>query len=129
MVTELVPMMRYINKYAKYIDTNLRMSSKARMLVRKNSGIDRNALADWNADMIEGDSVVQGEDWNWMQHAPLNNMIVQQMLMMQNDLKQDSGANQFTRGENRWWCSISQGHQHLAGGWWQDHRDAYGHAE
>ena len=99
MVTELVPMMRYINKYAKYIDTNLRMSSKARMLVRKNSGIDRNALANWNEDMIEGDSVVQGEDWNWIQHAPLNNMIVQQMLMMQNDLKQDSGANQFTRGE------------------------------
>ena len=42
------------------------------------------------------DSVVQGEDWNWMQHAPLNRMIVQQMLQMQNDLKQDSGANQFT---------------------------------
>ena len=99
MVTELVPMMRYINRYARYIDTNLRMSSKSRMLVRKNSGIDRNALADWNEDMIEGDSVVQGEDWNWMQHAPLNNMIVQQMVMMQNDLKQDSGANQFTRGE------------------------------
>lgn len=99
MVTELVPMMRYINKYARYIDTNLRMSSKARMLVRKNSGIDRNALADWNEDMIEGDSVVQGEDWNWMQHAPLNGMIVQQMLQMQNDLKQDSGTNQFTRGE------------------------------
>lgn len=99
MVTELVPMMRYINKYARYIDTNLRMSSKARMLVRKNSGIDRNALADWNEDMIEGDSVVQGEDWNWMQHAPLNGMIVQQMLQMQSDLKQDSGANQFTRGE------------------------------
>lgn len=34
-----------------------------------------------------------------MQHAPLNGMIVQQMLQMQNDLKQDSGANQFTRGE------------------------------
>lgn len=99
MVMELVPMMRYINKYARYIDTNLRMSSKARMLVRKNSGIDRGALADWNEDMIEGDSVVQGEDWNWMQHAPLNGMIVQQMLQMQNDLKQDSGANQFTRGE------------------------------
>lgn len=99
MVTELVPMMRYINRYARYIDTNLRMSSKSRMLVRKNSGIDRNALADWNEDMIEGDSVVQGEDWNWMQHAPLNSMIVQQMVLMQNDLKQDSGANQFTRGE------------------------------
>lgn len=99
MVTELTPMMRYINRYAKYIDTNLRMSSKGRMVVRKNSGIDRQALADWEQDIIEGDSVVQGEDWNWMQHAPFNGMISNQLLQFQSDLKQDAGANQFTRGE------------------------------
>lgn len=99
MVSELTPMMRYINRYAKYIDTNLRMSSKARMLVRKNSGIDREAIADWEQDIIEGDSVEQGVDWNWMQHAPFNGMISNQMLQFQSDLKQDAGANQFTRGE------------------------------
>lgn len=99
LVQELVPMQRYINRYAKYIDVNLRMSAKGRMLVRKNSGIDRNALADWSQDMIEGDSIVAGEDWAWMQHAPLNGMISQQMLQMQSDMKQDSGMNQFSRGE------------------------------
>ena len=99
MVGELVGMMRYINRYARYMDTNARMASKSRMLVRKNSGIDRRALADWSQDMIEGDSIVQGEDWGWLQHAPFGSVIVQQMLQMQNDLKMDSGANQYTRGE------------------------------
>ena len=99
MVSDLVPMMRYINRYAKYIDTNLRMSSKGRILTRRNSGIDREALADWSQDIVEGDSVIQGQDWNWMQHAPFNGMISNQMLQFQSDLKQDAGANQFTRGE------------------------------
>lgn len=99
LVSELVPMMRYINRYAKYIDTNLRMSSKGRMLTRRNAGIDREALADWKQDIVEGDHIAAGEDWAWLQHAPLNGMIVNQMLQFQSDLKQDSGANQFTRGE------------------------------
>lgn len=99
MITEFVPMMRYINRYAKYIDTNLRMSSKGRILTRRNSNIDREALADWSQDIIEGDSVVQGEDWNWMQHVPFNGMISNQMLQFQSDMKQDAGANQFMRGE------------------------------
>lgn len=100
MVSELAPMMRYINRYARYMDTNARMASKSRMLVRKSSGINRKELADWSQDMIEGDSVVQGEDWGWLQHAPFSSVIAQQMLQMQSDLKMDSGANQYTRGES-----------------------------
>ena len=96
---ELTPMMRYINRYARYIDTNLRMSSKGRMLVRRESGIDQEALRDWSKDMIEGDSVEQGRDWAWMQHVPFNGMISQQMQQFQSDMKQDSGQNQFSRGE------------------------------
>ena len=99
LVKELVPMMRYINRYAHYIDTNLRMSSKGRMLVRKGSGIDPHVIGDWNNDIIEGDRVVQGEDWNWMQHTPFNGMISNQLLQFQSDMKQDSGMNQFSRGE------------------------------
>lgn len=99
LVSELTPMMRYINRYARYIDMNLRMSSKGRILMRRGSGIDPTDIADWSKDIVEGDRVVQGEDWNWMQHAPFNGMISNQMMQFQNDLKQDSGANQFTRGE------------------------------
>ena len=88
LVSEMTPMMRYINRYADYIDTNLKMSSKSRMLVRRGSGISKKDLADWDNDLIEGNSVVQGEDWNWMQHAPFNAMIVNQMASFQNDMKQ-----------------------------------------
>ena len=100
LIKELINVQRYINKYAKYIDTNLRFSSKARMLARRNSGIDRDALADWSQDIIEGDRIIQNEDWAWLSHPPLNNMIVQQMLQMENELKNDSGMNTFSRGES-----------------------------
>lgn len=99
LVKELVTMMRYINRYAAYADMNARMSSKGRMLVRRESGIDKEALTDWQNDIIEGDRVIQGEDWNWMQTPPFNHTIVELMTMMESDLKADSGANQFTRGE------------------------------
>lgn len=100
LVQELTPMMRYINRYAAYIDANLRMSSKGRIIVRKNSGIDREAFADWEQDIVEGDAVEQGPDWNWIQNAPFNGMITQMMLEMENELKMDSGANQYSRGES-----------------------------
>ena len=99
LVHELAPMMRYINRYAAYADMNARMSSKGRMLVQRGSGIDREALADWQNDIIEGDRIEQGVAWNWMQNQPYNSTITNLMAMMQSDLKADSGANQFTRGE------------------------------
>jgi len=99
LVDELAPMMRYINRYAAYADMNARMSSKGRMLVQRGSGIDKDALTDWETDIIEGDRITQGDSWNWMQNQPFNGTITQLMTMFQSDLKADSGANQFTRGE------------------------------
>ena len=99
LVHELAPMMRYINRYAAYADMNARMSSKGRMLVQRGSGIDKEALTDWETDIIEGDRIVQGDSWNWMQNQPFNATITNLMSMFQSDLKADSGANQFTRGE------------------------------
>lgn len=99
LVSELAPMMRYINRYAAYADMNARMSSKGRMLVRRGSGIDKEALTDWTNDVIEGDQITQGDAWNWMQNQPFNSTITNLMTMFQSDLKADSGANQFTRGE------------------------------
>lgn len=98
MIQELVPMMRYINKYARYIDTNLRMSSKARMLIKRDSGIDKTAMADWSKDIIEGDRI-DNEAMQWLQHPPFSGMVTNQMIQLQTDLKYDSGQNQFQRGE------------------------------
>lgn len=98
LVRELAPMMRYINRYASYIDENLRKSSKGRILVRRNANIDTDALADWRNDIVEGDNI-NPADIMWLQNAPFNSAITQMMFQLQTDLKQDSGANQFTRGE------------------------------
>jgi hypothetical protein len=98
LVRELAPMMRYINRYASYADMNARRSSKGRLLVKKSSGIDKEALMDWENDVIEGDSI-QKDSIIWLENQPYNGTITQLMAMMQNDLKADSGANQFTRGE------------------------------
>lgn len=98
LVHELAPMMRYINRYASYCDMNARKSSNGRLLVRRNAGIDKEALTDMDNDIIEGDSI-QPDSVVWMQNQPFNGTITQLMTMMQSDLKADSGANQFTRGE------------------------------
>lgn len=98
LVHELAPMMRYINRYAAYADMNARRSSKGRLLIRRGAGIDKDALSDWQNDIIEGDNITQ-ENLMWLQNQPFNGTITQLMTMMQSDLKQDSGANQFTRGE------------------------------
>ena len=98
LVRELVPMMRYINRYAAYADMNARMASKNRLLVQRSAGVDKEALMDWENDIVEADSV-RPDAMQWMASPPYNSTIVQLMTMMQSDLKADSGANQFTRGE------------------------------
>lgn len=98
MVDELVTMMRYINRYGAYIDMNLRMSAKGRLLVDRAAGIDMEALADWTNDIIPGDRI-DASALQWLQTQPFTGMVTQQMIQLQTDLKQDSGQNQFTRGE------------------------------
>lgn len=98
LVMELAPMMRYVNRYAHYIDENLRMSSKNRALVRRNANLDVNALRNWQENIIQGDDI-SPDAVQWFQSKPLSGMAPQQMLQFQSDIKQDSGQNQFTRGE------------------------------
>lgn len=98
LIQEMAPMMRYVNRYASYIDMNLRMSSKGRLLVDRNSGIDKEALLDWETDVVEGDRI-DASALTWMQNQPFTGAVTQQMMQLQTDIKQDSGQNQFTRGE------------------------------
>jgi hypothetical protein len=97
-VTELRNMMQYINRYAYYIDQNIAASSKLRMLVQKNSGIDERQLADFRVNIVEGNSIDEGSV-RWLESKPLNSMVVNQLFQYQNDMKQDSGQSQFSRGE------------------------------
>lgn len=98
LIDQLAPMMRYVNRYAHYIDENTRMAAKNRLLVRKNAQLDMNALVDFDQNIIEGANIDE-ESVRWFQSKPLNGMVTQQMLQFQTDIKQDSGQSQWTRGE------------------------------
>ena len=98
LIQECAPMMRYINRYAAYIDANLRMASKGRLLVDRSAGLDKEALMDWETDVVEGDRI-DASALQWMQTQPFTGAATQQLLQLQTDIKQDSGQNQFTRGE------------------------------
>lgn len=98
LIDQLAPMMRYVNRYAHYMDENARMSAKNRLLVRKNAQLDMQALADFDQNIIEGQNI-DDDSVRWFQSKPLNGMITQQMLQFQTDIKQDSGQSQWTRGE------------------------------
>ncbi len=98
LVDQLTPMMRYVNRYAHYIDENLRMSAKNRLLVRKSAQLDMKALCDFDQNIIEGANIDE-ESVRWFQSKPLSQMATQQMLQFQTDIKQDSGQSQWTRGE------------------------------
>jgi len=99
MVTEFRTMQQYINKYQRYIDTNLRMSSKARMFTRQGNGINPKKLADWEQDVITGTAIRNGEDWAWLQHAPFNQAIFQAVSTMKNELAADAGVSSVMRGQ------------------------------
>lgn len=98
LVMELAPMMRYVNRYAHYMDINIRAAAKTRLLVNRGAGIDPSELANWNNDIIGGDRIDE-QAVRFMQSPPLTNLALNQMYQMQTDIKQDSGQNQFTRGE------------------------------
>ena len=92
MVTEFRSMQQYINKYQRYIDTNLRMSSKARMLTRKQNGIDPTEFADWERDIVTGTDVTQGEAWAWLSHPPFNQAVFETVSTMKAELASDAGV-------------------------------------
>lgn len=98
LVMELAPMMRYINRYAHYMDINIRYSSKARLLVNRSAGVDPEQLADLNQDIVECDRTSE-DNIRFLESPQLTTLALNQMMQMQTDLKQDSGQNQFTRGE------------------------------
>ena len=98
MVHEFAPMMRYINRYYHYLDESMRMSSKVRLLVRRTAKIDNDALTDWQKNIIEGEQI-DDDAVRWFQSSPLTGAASGVAVQFQVDMKQDSGQNQFTRGE------------------------------
>lgn len=88
-----------IDRYQKYIDDNARQSSVQRTFIRRGSGVNPEDLANYGKTVIEWDGNDIREVMQTIQAAPLNNQVFQNMQYLVDTMKQDSGQNQFSRGE------------------------------
>lgn len=88
-----------IDRYQKYIDDNARESSRQRHFIRRGSGINAEDIADYNRQIIEWEGADIREVLQTVQAEPLNGQVYQMMNFLVDNMKQDSGQNQFTRGE------------------------------
>lgn len=87
---------RSICRYAKYIDDNARATSRPRYFCRRNEDMEQ--IADMSRDFIP----VENPDENHLRRLDvpeLNGMTFTFMQFLIESMKQDSGQNQFTRGE------------------------------
>lgn len=120
-----------IDRYIKYIDDNARQSSIQRMFVRKGAGVDIEKLADTRNTLIEWEGNDVRQEMQTFQANPLNGQVYQMMTYLADTMKQDSGQNQFARGEGGLGVVAASAIQKLqeAGGkitrW---HTDLYKHA-
>ena len=88
-----------IDRYQKYIDDNARHSSIQRHFIRKGSGINADQVADLSQQIIEWDGDDIRNVLQTIQASPLNGQVYQMMQYLSDTMKQDSGQNQFSRGE------------------------------
>ena len=86
-------------KYSDKIDQikfkNFALCAKNKLLVADSSGFDVADLLDWSKDVHVG-TVINGV--TWMATPPLPNYIVTEPSMMRQTLKEESGSNDFSRG-------------------------------
>lgn len=88
-----------IDRYLKYIDDNARESAVQRHFIRRGSGVNPEDLANYNKTVIEWEGADIREVLQTIQASPLNNQVFQTMQYLVDAMKQDSGQNQFSRGE------------------------------
>lgn len=88
-----------IDRCLKYIDDNARQSARQRHFIRRGSGINASDIADYNKEIIEWDGDDIRTVLQTVQANPLNGQVYQIMQYMVDTMKQDSGQNQFSRGE------------------------------
>lgn len=88
-----------IDRYIKYIDDNARQSSVQRLFIRKGSGVNPDEIADLSRVIVEWEGSDIREVMQPVQASPINSQVYQMMQYLCDTMKQDSGQNQFTRGE------------------------------
>lgn len=99
-IDDFIEMQRYANRNAHYIDINTRMAARPRMLVSDMLEIDESELEDLNHQVIKtGAGSVDDGRLRWLTTPPLPALAMTSQQWYVDGIKQESGQNQFSRGE------------------------------
>ena len=71
------------------------MASRNKLLITGASGFDANDLRDWSKDVHKGDSL---NGVSWFSTPPLPGYMLEYAAAMRQSIKEESGANDFSRG-------------------------------
>lgn len=85
---------QYSDKLAQILVKNAFTAGHTRMLIQSGAG-DPEELADYNNEVVEMDNIAGVQ---FLQDKPLPSYIMNFMQLMQNSIKDESGSNEFSRG-------------------------------
>lgn len=85
----------YSDKLDQIVMKNALMASKNKMLVNESSGFDVEDLQDWRKEVHRGENL---NGVTWFPNPPLPAYIVSLSAAMRENVKDESGANDFSRG-------------------------------
>ena len=87
-----------IDRYLKYIDDNARESSVQRKFIREGAVLPED-VADLSKTVVTYKGSDIRQDMTTVQANPINSQVYQMTVYLSDTMKQDSGQNQFARGE------------------------------
>ena len=86
---------RYADKLDQLVLKNALLASRNKLLVTDASGFDPDDLRDWSKDVHTGDSL---NGVTWFATPPLPNYLLSYIRAIREDIKEESGANESSRG-------------------------------
>lgn len=86
---------RYADKLDQIVLKNAFMASHNKLLVTESSGFDEEDLKDWSKEVHRGESL---NGVTWFTTPPLPNYIMSYIEKIRTDIKEESGANDSSRG-------------------------------
>lgn len=89
---------RMINFAMRCIDDNVRAAAKPKVVANRNADVDMDALTDYDKQVVLANTTGP-EAFQWQQARPLNSQAAWMVQWLMDGQKQDSGQNQFARGE------------------------------
>lgn len=92
------PLQRYADKLDQIVLKNAFMASHNKLLVTEASGFDTDDLRDWSKEVHRGESL---NGITWFSTPPLPAYILSYIQQMRESIKEESGANDSSRGNTR----------------------------